>query len=146
MLKLTSEVLMKQHGESQRTPPLGEPSLHRRNSSVGRPRGILGLFVTSLRAQVKSHFVSRVVFLTVNHHGSLSLRELHSTDEIIAWGDLGGSWACMFMIMCEITLLESALLVTLKSMCACACECVHVWVCVCECVWERETERDREKL
>ena len=75
-IKLKSDVFIKQCGESQWTPPLGEPSLHRRNSSVERPRVILSLFVTSLRVQVKSHFVSRIVFLMVNHCGCLPLREL----------------------------------------------------------------------
>ena len=31
------------------------------------------------------------VFLTVNHRGPLPLRELHSTDESLAWRDPGGS-------------------------------------------------------
>ena len=30
-------------------------------------------------------------FLTVNHCGPLPLRELHSTDETLAWRDPGGS-------------------------------------------------------
>ena len=30
-------------------------------------------------------------FLTVNHRGSLPLRELHSIDETLAWRDPGGS-------------------------------------------------------
>ncbi len=40
-------------------------------------------------------FVQQVVFLTVNHRGPLPLRELHSTDEALAWRDPGGSWACL---------------------------------------------------
>ena len=36
-------------------------------------------------------FVKQVVFLTVNHRGPLPLRELHSTDETLAWRDPGGS-------------------------------------------------------
>ena len=40
-------------------------------------------------------FVQQVDFLTVNHRGPLPLRELHSTDEILAWRDPGGSWACL---------------------------------------------------
>ena len=40
-------------------------------------------------------FVQQVVFLTVNHRGHLPLRELHSTDEALAWRDPGGSWACL---------------------------------------------------
>ena len=40
-------------------------------------------------------FVKQVVFLTVNHRGPLPLTELHSTDEILAWRDPGGSWACL---------------------------------------------------
>ena len=40
-------------------------------------------------------FVQQVVFLTVNHRGPLPLRELHSTDETLAWRDPGGSWACL---------------------------------------------------
>ena len=35
--------------------------------------------------------VNQVVFLTVNHRGPLPLRELHSTDETLAWRDPGGS-------------------------------------------------------
>ena len=88
-MKLKSDVFINQYGESQQTPPLGEPSLHLRNSSVERPPGILSLFVTCLRVQVKSHFVSRIVFLMVNHRRLVLLRELHSTDEGIVWGDLG---------------------------------------------------------
>ena len=82
--------------------------------SVERPWGILSLFVTRLRLQVKSHFVNQIVFLTVNHRGPLPLKELHSTGETIAWRDPGGSWACLrpFMIMCEITLWESVSHVT----------------------------------
>ena len=55
------------------------------------------------------------IILTVNHRGLVLLRELHSR------GDLGGSWACTFTIMCEITLSESALQVTLRSACMCVC-------------------------
>ena len=40
-------------------------------------------------------FVKQVVFLMVNHHGPLPLRELHSTDDTIVWRDPGGSWACL---------------------------------------------------
>ena len=40
-------------------------------------------------------FVKQVVFLTMNHRGPLPLRELHSTDETLAWRDPGGSWACL---------------------------------------------------
>ena len=40
-------------------------------------------------------FVKQVIFLTVNHHRPLPLRELHSTDETIVWRDPGGSWACL---------------------------------------------------
>ena len=40
-------------------------------------------------------FFQQVVFLMVNHHGPLPLRELHSTDETIVWRDPGGSWACL---------------------------------------------------
>ena len=36
-------------------------------------------------------FVQQVVFLTVNHRGLLPLRELHSTDDMIAWRGPGGS-------------------------------------------------------
>ena len=39
--------------------------------------------------------MKQVIFLTVNHHRPLSLRELHSTDETIVWRDPGGSWACL---------------------------------------------------
>ena len=42
-----------------------------------------------------SSFFQQVVFLMVNHHGPLPLRELHSTDETIVWRDPGGSWACL---------------------------------------------------
>ena len=38
-----------------------------------------------------SIFVNLVVFLMVNHHGLLPLRELHSTGETIVWRDPGGS-------------------------------------------------------
>ncbi len=31
----------------------------------------------------------------MNHRGPLPLRELHSTDETLAWRDPGGSWACL---------------------------------------------------
>ena len=40
-------------------------------------------------------FVEQVVFLTVNHHGPLPLKELHSTDETWVWRDPGGSWVCL---------------------------------------------------
>ena len=36
-------------------------------------------------------FAKQVVFLTVNHHRLLPLRELHSTGETIVWRDPGGS-------------------------------------------------------
>ena len=42
------------YGESPRTPPLEETSLHRRNNSVERPWGILSLFTTCLQLWVKS--------------------------------------------------------------------------------------------
>ena len=45
--------------------------------------------------QTSDVFVKQVVFLTVNHRGPLPLKELHSTDETIAWRDPGGSWACL---------------------------------------------------
>ena len=35
----------------------------------------------------------RCFFYTVNHHGPLPLKELHSTGETIVWRDPGGSWA-----------------------------------------------------
>ena len=41
--------------------------------------------------QTTGTFVKQVVVLTVNHRGPLPLRELHSTDETIAWRDPGGS-------------------------------------------------------
>ena len=89
------------YGESPRTPPLEETSLHRRNNSVERPWGILSLFTICLPytlpeavLQTSGIFVKQVVFLTVNHRGPLPVRELHSTDEIIVWRDPGGSWAC----------------------------------------------------
>ena len=44
------------YGESPRTPPLEGTSLHRRNNSVERPWGILGLFTTRARLRVNSHF------------------------------------------------------------------------------------------
>ena len=93
------------YGESPRTPPLEGTSLHRRNTSVERPWGILSLFTTCFRLQVKwrlarccytdvcGRFVEQVVFLTVNHRGPLPLREIHSTDETRVWRDPGGSWA-----------------------------------------------------
>ena len=34
--------------------------------------------------------MKQVIFLTVNHRGSLLFRELHSTDETIVWKDPGG--------------------------------------------------------
>ena len=37
----------------------------------------------------------KIIFFTMNHWGPLPLRELHSTDETIAWRDPGGSWACL---------------------------------------------------
>ena len=40
----------------------------------------------------------KVVFLTVIHRGPLPLRELHSTDETIAWRDPGGSWARLWPV------------------------------------------------
>ena len=40
-------------------------------------------------------FVKQIVFFTVNHRGPLPLRELHSTDETLAWRDPRGSWACL---------------------------------------------------
>ena len=40
-------------------------------------------------------FFQQVVFLTVNHHRPLPLRELHSTDKTIVWRDPGGPWACL---------------------------------------------------
>ena len=42
------------YGESPRTPPLEETSLHRRNMSVERPWGILGLFTTGFWPQMNS--------------------------------------------------------------------------------------------
>ena len=42
------------YGESPRTPPLEETSLHRWNNSVERPWGILSLFTTCLHLCVKS--------------------------------------------------------------------------------------------
>ena len=42
-----------------------------------------------------SFFLQQVIFLTVNHHGPLPLRELHSTGETIGWRDPGGSWSCL---------------------------------------------------
>ena len=63
----------------------------------------LSLITTSFRLRVNwpcqrlchrhvcGGFVEQVVFLTVNHRGPLSLRELHSTDEIRVWRDPGGS-------------------------------------------------------
>ena len=42
--------------------------------------------------------MKQVIFLTVNHHGPLPLRELHSTDETIVWRDPGGFWACLWPI------------------------------------------------
>ena len=95
------------YGESPRTPPLEGTSLHRRNTSVERPWGILSLFTTCLRLRVNrpcqrlwhrhgcGSFVEQVVFLTMNHRGPLPLRELHSTDETLVWRDPGGSWACL---------------------------------------------------
>ena len=47
------------YGESTRTPPLEGTSLHRRNSSVERPWGILSLFTTCLPLWVKSSRQSR---------------------------------------------------------------------------------------
>ena len=44
------------YGESPRTPPLEGTSLHRWNSSVERPWGILSLFTTCLRLGVKSPY------------------------------------------------------------------------------------------
>ena len=41
--------------------------------------------------QTSGVIVNLVMFLTVNHRGPLPLRELHSTDETIAWSDPGGS-------------------------------------------------------
>ena len=37
----------------------------------------------------------RCFFYTVNHHGPLPLKELHSTGETTVWRDPGGSWACL---------------------------------------------------
>ena len=48
-----------------------------------------------LRHRHSVGFVQQVVFLTVNHRGPLPLRELHSTDETLAWRDPGGSSACL---------------------------------------------------
>ena len=45
--------------------------------------------------QTSGIFVRQVVFHTVNHHGPLPLRELHSTGETIVWRDPGGPWACL---------------------------------------------------
>ena len=42
--------------------------------------------------------MKQVIFLTVNHHGPLPLRELHSTDETIVWRDPGGFWACLWPV------------------------------------------------
>ena len=39
----------------------------------------------------KWHLCKQVVFLTVNHHGPLPVKELHSTGETIVWRDPGGS-------------------------------------------------------
>ena len=47
------------YGESPRTPPLEETSLHRRNISVERPWGILSLFTACLPLWVKSSRQSR---------------------------------------------------------------------------------------
>ena len=41
--------------------------------------------------QASDLFVNQVVFLTVNHRGPLPVRELHSTDDTLAWRDPGGS-------------------------------------------------------
>ena len=43
------------YGESPRTPPLEETSLHRWNNSVERPWGILSLFTTCLQVQSPCH-------------------------------------------------------------------------------------------
>ena len=52
------------YGESPRTPPLEETSLHRRNIRVERPWGILSLFTTCLPLWVKSSHqsLSRVAY------------------------------------------------------------------------------------
>ena len=79
--------------------PLEGTSLHRRNKSVERPLGILGLFaITSKFILPKAVtqtggniLVKQIVFLTVNHRGLLPLRELHSTDETRVRRDPGGS-------------------------------------------------------
>ena len=52
-------------------------------------------FFFSFFSFFSSSFFQQVVFLMVNHHGPLPLRELHSTDETIVWRDPGGSWACL---------------------------------------------------
>ena len=41
------------YGESPRTPPLERTSLHRRDTSVERPQGILSLFTTCFRLRMK---------------------------------------------------------------------------------------------
>ena len=131
-IKLKSDVFIKQYGESQRTPPIEETSLHQWNSSVERPRGSLSLFVTSLRVQVKSHFVSRIVFLMVNHCGCLPLREL----ALHQWNTgVGRPWGILslFTITCEFTS-QSQRHVTFK------CMCVSMCVCMCVCVWETNSK------
>ena len=50
------------------------------------------------RTQTGGIFVKQVVFHTVNHHGPLPLKELHSTGETIVWRDPGGSWACLLPV------------------------------------------------
>ncbi len=58
------------------------------------------------RTQTSGIFVKQVVFLTVNHHRLLPLKELHSTCKTMMWRDPGALEPVyhLFMIMSEITL------------------------------------------
>ena len=42
-----------------------------------------------------TYHIDYVVFLTVNHHGTLPFMELHFTGETKLWRDPWGSWACL---------------------------------------------------
>ena len=72
-IKLKSDVFVQQYGESQWTSPLGEPSLHRRKHSVGRPMGILSLHVYDymsnhpVRVSIACHLQARVCVYVCVH-------------------------------------------------------------------------------
>ena len=82
---------MQKETEQLRTGVKRPKKCHKRKTKKRKEKNKVQREITWPEAVTTGINVKQVVFHTVNHHGPLPLRELHSTGETIGWRDPGGS-------------------------------------------------------